>query len=55
MTTVQKKAAFQCQTGSSEGQPHQWSYLKDLEKNYRCQLCLVLITKAELKRLTDNA
>lgn len=43
--------AFQC----SSGVPHQWDYLKDLAKNYRCKLCLVVITKARLKELTDHA
>ena len=48
-------SAFQCQTGASAGAPHQWTYLRDLRKNYRCSLCLVVITKAELKERTDNA
>lgn len=48
-------AAFLCQYGPSEGRPHSWSYLRDLNKNYRCATCLVVITKARLKELTDNA
>jgi len=51
----QVAAAFHCIDGPSTGQPHGWVYLKDLHKNYRCSLCLVVITKARLKELTDNA
>jgi len=46
-----REKAFMCETGV----PHQWVYLKDLHKNYRCSLCLMVITKARLKELTDNA
>lgn len=49
MVTDEQRAAFQCE----DGRPHEWSYLKDLHKNYRCRLCLVIITKARLKELTD--
>jgi len=49
------KAAFQCQSGNKVDDPHDWEYLKDREHRYRCRNCLVYITKAELKRLTDNA
>lgn len=45
------KAAFLCE----DGKVHDWNYLRDLEKRYRCRLCLVVITKARLKELTDNA
>jgi len=50
-----KLAAFHCQTGPSTGAPHAWTYLRDLRKNYRCSTCLVLMTKTELKELTDDA
>ena len=51
MTTEEKKAAFMCDDGS----PHQWTYLRDADKNYRCGRCLTVITKAKLKELTDHA
>lgn len=49
------EAAFHCQTGAQIGLPHQWTYLNDLHKNYRCAVCLLVMTKARLKELTDNA
>ena len=52
MTQAQIKDAFHCKGTDT---PHQWTYLKDLHKNYRCSLCLTVITKARLKELTDNA
>jgi len=49
-------AAFQCQVGPSDGEPHEWDYRRRPEGNsYRCKKCLVVITKARLKELTDNA
>jgi len=54
-TADQVTSAFLCQSGSNEGAPHQWIYLKDLHKNYRCSNCLVVVMKARLKELTDNA
>jgi len=51
----QVNSAFHCQDGASIGAPHGWVYLKDLHKNYRCSLCLVVVSKARLKELTDNA
>jgi len=53
MTT--QAEAFLCQTGAFIGEPHQWTYLSGLHKNYRCARCLVVFTKAKLKELTDNA
>ena len=52
-TAEQVSAAFLCITGGNDGNPHEWSYLKDLHKNYRCVRCLVVVTKARLKELTD--
>jgi len=52
-TTLQVKSAFLCQDGTNEGRPHLWTYLNDLHKNYRCAVCLVVVTKARLKELTD--
>jgi len=52
MTTLDRKAAFHC---ADTGVPHQWAYLRGIDKNYRCSLCLLVITKSELKRLTDDA
>lgn len=46
-----REKAFLC----DDGRVHEWTYLKDLEKNYRCSLCLIVITKAKLKELTDHA
>lgn len=46
-----RKPAFQC----PDGRPHQWTYLKDHDKNYRCVLCLIVMPKARLKELTDHA
>lgn len=48
--TPEARAAFLCESGT----PHEWTYLRDLHKNYRCTLCLMVITKARLKELTDN-
>lgn len=48
-------AAFQCQSGSSEGEPHAWTYRNRPSGNYLCTKCLVSLTKAKLKELTDNA
>ena len=50
VTDVEK--AFFCE---DTGVPHAWNYLKDINKNYRCSLCLVVITKQRLKELTDDA
>jgi len=47
--------AFQCQSGTSQGEPHTWTYRNRPNGNYLCTKCLVNLTKAELKRLTDNA
>jgi len=52
MTTEDRTAAFHCK---DTGVPHQWAYLRGREKNYRCSLCLLVITKSDLKRLTDGA
>jgi len=52
MTTAQIKDAFLCKVTEV---PHQWTYLKDLNKNYRCALCLIVMTKQRLKELTDHA
>ena len=52
MTQAQIKDAFHCKVTDV---PHQWTYLKDIDKNYRCVLCLVVMTKQRLKELTDNA
>ena len=54
-TAEQVNSAFHCQTGPSEGRPHAWIYLKDTYRNYRCSLCLVVVSKARLKELTDDA
>jgi len=49
-------AAFQCTTGASAGEPHDWDYRRRATGNsYRCKKCLVIISKARLKELTDNA
>jgi len=45
------RAAFQCE----DGRPHEWTYHKIPMPRYRCALCLIGITKARLKELTDNA
>jgi len=50
-TPEEKRSGFQCE----DGRVHQWSYLKDLRSNYRCSLCMVVMPKARLKELTDNA
>jgi len=49
------EAAFHCVTGPDAGRPHTWTYLRGVHKNYRCAVCLVVITKARLKELTDGA
>lgn len=49
------EAAYLCQSGANIGQPHQWTYLRGIHKLYKCAVCLVVITKARLKELTDNA
>jgi len=51
----QISSAFLCQSGPNDGNPHEWIYLKDLHKNYRCSRCLVVVPKARLKELTDDA
>lgn len=48
-------AAFLCITGANLGFPHRWRYLSGVRKMYQCTVCLVMITKARLKELTDNA
>lgn len=48
-------AAYLCQSGVNLGQPHQWAYLRGVNKIYKCAVCLVVLTKARLKELTDNA
>jgi len=48
-------AAFQCQSGPSDGEPHNWTYRNRPDGTYLCTKCLVSLTKGELKRLTDNA
>jgi len=48
-------AAFQCQQGSSNGEPHLWTYRSRPDGYYLCTKCLVTLTKRELKDLTDNA
>lgn len=53
--TPEEIAAFQCQSGPSEGKPHNWTYRNRPNGTYLCFDCLVTLTKAELKRLTDNA
>ena len=55
VTDADVQAAFLCQDGAFSGSPHQWTYLAGLHKIYRCARCLVTITKARLKELTDNA
>ena len=49
--STDKERAFLCE----DGRVHVWSYLKDAKSNYRCDLCLTIISKARLKELTDNA
>jgi len=52
MNELERKNAFLC---VETGVPHEWTYLRGRDKNYRCSLCLLVITKSELKRLTDDA
>jgi len=47
-----RKSAFLCADTQA---PHQWAYLKGRDRNYRCSLCLVVVTKTKLKELTDDA
>jgi len=53
--TDEVRAAFQCQDGPSAGRPHDWDYRRAPRQSYRCKNCLVVLSKAELKELTDNA
>jgi len=46
--------AFLCQEGSRNGAPHDWDYSR-ARRRYRCKNCLVVLSKADLKELTDNA
>ena len=48
------EAAFLCQDRAKVGEPHVWDY-NSSRKSYRCKNCLITISKAELKELTDNA
>jgi len=48
-------AAFQCQSGTSNGEPHSWTYRNRPSGTYLCTKCLVSYTKTQLKELTDNA
>lgn len=48
-------AAFQCQSGPSNGEPHSWTYRHRPNGDYLCIKCLVRLSKTELKGLTDNA
>ena len=50
-TNSATQAAFFC----SDGQVHQWTYLRDKLHRYRCQRCIATITKDKLKELTDDA
>lgn len=45
------QSAFFC----SEGAVHDWTYLRDINKTYRCKLCVATIRKPQLKELTDDA
>ncbi len=54
MMSPEIEAAFLCQSRAKQGEAHQWDYNGD-RKTYRCRNCLVTISKAELKELTDNA
>jgi len=45
------QSAFFCADGST----HDWVYLRDEKKTYRCRRCVATIVKARLKELTDNA
>jgi len=53
--TPEQIAAFQCQSGTSNGEPHNWTYRNRPNGNYLCTKCLVSLSKTELKELTDNA
>lgn len=45
------QGAFFCE----DGQVHDWTYLRDAHKTYRCKRCVATIQKSRLKELTDNA
>lgn len=47
--------AFQCQVPPFLGRPHAWTYRNRPNGTYLCSNCLASLSKAELKRLTDNA
>jgi len=49
------KAAFLCQSGPSEGEPHAFEYRDRPSGKYLCRKCLAEFTKSRLKELTDNA
>jgi len=45
------QSAFFC----SDGTTHDWVYLRDANKTYRCRRCVATIVKTRLKELTDHA
>lgn len=48
-TNPDRQSAFFC----ADGRVHEWTYLRDADKTYRCNLCVGTITKTRLKELTD--
>jgi len=53
--TPDQIAAFQCQSGPSNGEPHEFTYRNRPSGKYLCKKCLDEFSKTRLKELTDDA
>jgi len=51
MTTTNKKEVWRCPAGTA----HQLLYLGEVKQQYRCTVCLLVISKGELQEASENA